>query len=1585
MFVDILGATELSAQAGIEQAYAIVTGCLRVLDGIARRHGGVVDKYLSDCLMVVFGVPIASAEAPTAAVAAAEEMIEAAARYGVEAESPIPLMLRIGINTGLMVAGELRGPVVREFAVMGDAVNVAARLKDLGEPGGVHIGPETHAVARARFQFEAGEPLPLRGKTERVPAFRLLSEGPSQRRTAGGRAHLVETPLIGRTREQARLRDALAEVCAGRRSHMLVVRGDEGAGKSRLLAELCAAASESGATVLTGRAALAHRHTTLFLAADVLADWADVGIADDSASMRAKLAGAAADIPAIDAAGLAETLGSKPSPARDATLSSALASVVETLAARRPLVVACEDVQWADDASLALIVRLAHAAVERPVLWILTARPDAPLGDFDDIVDLPPLAPEDAVRLVDHVTGGAALSAVARDRIERRAGGNPARLILGGLLAGAVETEVAQEAATVERASETERRRVTVLFADITGFTRMSEQLPPAESYRAVSGCLAVLHEVAAKHGGSVDKYLGDCIMAVFGAPVAIENAPQAAVNAAIEMRRRVREYNQTAALPTPLDIHVGINTGLGVAGDVSGPLLREFTLMGDAVSLASKLKDVAPAGRIWVGTETHAATRAHFAYAPVEPVDPSRRRPRWLARQADQAVVTMWELQSEREQLHRERHDEEGRMLFSPLVGREEETGKLRDRIDMLRRGEGGIVSIVAEAGLGKSRLVREAIGPARDDLTCLEGRSLAMGTNLRFHPFVDLLQQWAGIGEDDEPAAAAAKLGTALDDVLGAGAVDALPFVATLAGVRLSDAQAARLKDIEGDALEKLVAKHVRDLLVAIAHVRPCILFLEDLHWADQSSIKLLISLLPLAREQPILLVLAYRPDSPRTSGAILHEITARHAHAHRLLRLSPLESRHTLQLLHNLLADHDRPHPAWSRLLAKAGGNPFFVEEVVRSLIDQGAVVRTPHGYEVTDQIETVVVPATVQEVIMVRVDRLPVHARQILQLASVVGRRAPHRLLEAVASERAQLDESLSVLRRSELLVDERARDDVTWTFVHALAHETVYESMLVRTRKALHLEVAGAIEGVFADRIADFHGPLAWHYTRGEQLDKAEEYLMKAGEDAARSAASEEALALFREASRVFIARYGDGGDPRKKARLEKNIGLALLNSGSFSESTPHFDRALRHFGERVPTTAALSYLSFAGNFVAILLQLYAGAKLPRTVADWGREREVWQVLFNRGRAQIYSDPIRLFMDTVAGFRQLNRIDASRIDQAGALYASCASVFCYSGISFAVSRRALAIAKDLVRPDSLQDRFTCATMDFTVDYLEGNWAGAPVIDDTLLDEAVRHGQLWDANTYIGLRADQQLRRGDFAGARASLDRLAVLRDEYGYGFAGGNYDGMRAVLLAEARELDEASTAIDEYLADRHEDPLRAFGLGTKAKIQLLRGDVEGATRTLADAEAILDRSRVVPPWHQSAVAAARLRQVAMRLEAGDGHARKVAKATIASARRVAGVIGIQRTEIHQLIGRIHHACGRLKPALAAWQASVAVGEAMGVEPELARTYATVALRLDGGRLGNLDAAACRDRAHATFDTLGLAWDLTQLRGVERAA
>jgi tetratricopeptide (TPR) repeat protein len=290
--------------------------------------------------------------------------------------------------------------------------------------------------------------------------------------------------------------------------------------------------------------------------------------------------------------------------------------------------------------------------------------------------------------------------------------------------------------------------------------------------------------------------------------------------------------------------------------------------------------------------------------------------------------------------------------------------------------------------------------------------------------------------------------------------------------------------------------------------------------------------------------------------------------------------------------------------------------------------------------------------------------------------------------------------------------------------------------------------------------------LAYHYSRGDEPAKAEEYLFRAGEEAARTAASSEALDFFRDASRLYLQMHRDGGDPQKKAVLEQNIGLALLNTGNLTEAIEHFDAALGLLGERVPRSRLGGYVRLGLDLVGVLGQLYVRTGRRRDVIDWSRERQISTIYFNRAGPD-HQRPARLLMDLVGAFRRFNRIDMRRIDQASAMYASFATMFSYSGLSFAVSRRALAIAKGLIRPGNTRDVFTCASMEFIHHYLAGDWDDDSVIDDGLVQEALRCGQLWDVNTYLGLYCDRRLRQGDFAGARELLARLDDLNESYGY--------------------------------------------------------------------------------------------------------------------------------------------------------------------------------------------------------------------------
>ena len=1132
-----------------------------------------------------------------------------------------------------------------------------------------------------------------------------------------------------------------------------------------------------------------------------------------------------------------------------------------------------------------------------------------------------------------------------------------------------------------------ERRQATVLFANVGGFAALYHTLPPERLKTLLDRCFAKLEGAVQSYGGVVDKYMGECMMALFGVPNAIEHAPRQALNAAIDLGRRLAAFQEEpevrGALPVPLTLQIAINTGLVVAGEVGGRTKRSFTVMGDTVNLAARLCDAAGDGDVWVGTETHRATAAEFTFealAPLRLKGKTNRQP-------------VFALRSSRTQLHRTPRARAGttRAIESTLIGRDTELATLAERLGRLSSGHGGIIGIVGEAGLGKSRLLAELLRlePVRH-ATVLEGRALAVGQGLSFHPFVDFLQRWAGIADDDE-AVAEVKLLAALAGIMPEGERDEVfPFVATMMGMRPGGGHSAHLHAGEGEVTVELILKHVGHVLRRLTDVRPTALIFEDLHWADQSSIELLDALLRLAGRHALLFIVLARPDAPETSDRILAAARSEHTSLYTEIRLGHLTPVQGYALIQNLLGTPDLPYATRELIVRRAEGNPFYIEEVIRSLIEDGAVAYEGSEVRLTDRLRAAVIPGTVQEVVMSRVDRLDEPTRQVLQVAAAIGRSFQHHVIATILDDEQNLDAILDDLVRRRLIRASQTRrtgavrrkmlfPEREYVFTHATVQETIYDAILQKTRQALHRRVARAIESIYADRLNDFSGMLAYHYSRGEEPAKAEEYLFQAGEEAARSAASNEALGFFRDASRLYLQMHREGGDPRKKAVLEQSIGLALLNKGDLTEAIEHFDAALVLLGEHVPRSRIGGYVRFALDLLGVLGQLYVRTGRRREVSDWPRERQISDIYYNRGRAEITSDPTRLLMDLVGAFRRFNRIDMRQIDQASAMYASFATMFCYSGLSFAVSRRALAIAKGLIRPGNVRDVFTCASMDFIYHYLVGNWGDACVIDEGLVEEALRSGQLWDVNTYLGLYCDRRLRQGDFAGARALLTQLDDMNDSYGYTFAGANHDGMTALLLLEERRLTEASAAAEDYTAMRHEDALRVLGLGVHAKAQLLLGRRGAAERSLAAAERITSRSIEVPPWHLSAYAVARLRhQVALLEEAvaRGGSTAAVgwhARASIRYAVRIAAKVSIQRAEIHQLAGRIWWLLGRYARALRSWERALAAGQQMGARPELARTWALAGecLADGGGQLLGLDGPACLARSLEMFQALGL--------------
>ncbi len=1512
MFADIVGFTDLAERVGPERAYFAVTGALRTLDGVARRHGGSVDKYLGDCLLVVFGYPVPLADAPRAAAAAALEMQAQMREYVRALDAPVSLHLVIGVNTGFMVAGDVRTGAIREFNVLGDAVNVAARLKAKAPRDAIYVGPETHAATADAFDYEPLGSMPLKGKKAEVSIFKL--RGTRAGHVVAASAEDTRVPFVGRAEELARLRARVDDAAAGR-GGVVVIVGDDGMGKSRLVAEL-------GPGAFT--------------------------VIEDADRMNEAARGA-------------------------------LVSAVTVAASGSALVV----------------------LTSRPNAHVLETIRAAAAGTIEEIA-LQPLSRDDSARVIDAVARDA-VSDDDRETILAYAGGRPARLVTGTYLAPALRAE--RDRGHTRRSDETERRRATILFADITGFTTLTERMGAERAYPIVAGCLRLLDEIATAHGGTVDKYLGDCVMALFGVPEAIEDAPRAAVNAAIEMRRRVRVYSDALGDGMRLDVHSGINTGLGIAGDISGPLIREFAVMGDPVSVADELKDLAPAGQIYVGQEVYRATRDTFEYRELDTSVRERRA----------TPIRVFELLSDRERLHRARIGAE-RRVFSPLVGREKELdvlresvhrlrdghaelseaelAMLRDAVERLREGGGALVAVIGAAGLGKSRLLAEltASDEARAVAWC-EGRSRAAGQHLGFHTIADLCRSLATIADADDDGAAREKLDAFVRDLLAGEADEVLPFLASMLGLPLPPSDRERVAGLHGDALEKLIVRGVTQLLRAASERRPTVVVLDDLHWADLSSIGMIESVIRLCESHSILFIPLFRPGFAETSERIREHARKHHPDREREIALRPLESSAARTMLKHLFRRGELPHDTRRLIEERAQGNPFYIEEVIRALVDEGAVVAEEGAFRVTDKIATVTIPGSIHEVVMARVDRLDPPRRQLLQTASVIGGAFEVDVLAEVLGHPPRLGAELEALVDAEFLVGSERLPGAEYAFKHRLIQEVTYEGLLQARREELHRSVGAAMERVLATDHPGYAGMLAFHYGKGGDVERAETFLFRAGAEAARAAAPSEALHFFEQASKLYLQMHADGGDPAKRAVLEKNIAQALYYRGRFLDAVEHFNRALRLLGDEVVEGRLALGARFVRNLGSVLLRLYGPRVRRRRGAATEREREIMELRYARAEATVTSQPTRHLFDSMDTLAFLQRVDPASVPQSGKFYAGAAALFAFGGISFDVSRRFSDLARTLVDGASPDEYVYERAMHFAHRVLHGDWSEAHEIAPERIAESVRNGQLWGPTTYLGLLAEKRIHRGDLAGARESLAEIDRIWDLFQYDLAKTNHYYIGTLLPLEEEDWAAAIDAATAYYDENPEDLLHILALGAKAKAQTHLGDLDAAEETLAHAAEVVARSSPVPPFHVSSYHRSRflldVARLADAVDAGGASREKWTKAARRSGRaamRSAAKVAWRRPEVLRLRGRYERLIARAHVALRWLDRSVSAAEALGMRPEMARGYADAARVLattNGGRAGQfrgLDATACAERARATKDALVRPHDLPRLAG-----
>jgi class 3 adenylate cyclase/tetratricopeptide (TPR) repeat protein len=653
---------------------------------------------------------------------------------------------------------------------------------------------------------------------------------------------------------------------------------------------------------------------------------------------------------------------------------------------------------------------------------------------------------------------------------------------------------------------EGERRQVTVIFADISGFTALSERLDAEEVASFSNDCMKELVAAVYQYEGMVDKFIGDCIMAVFGAPVALEDDAERALRAALAMRERVEGFNRVwiDKLKEPLALHIGINSGTVIAGNVGNDLRMSYTVMGDTVNVASRLEGVAQRGQIFVSQNTHRLTRGAFTFRALDPVRVKGKR----------ESLTVYELLGAKSQPQQTRGLEG---LVSPLMGRERECEALGNCLKDLKNGRSAIAMIYGEAGVGKTRLLTEIRKGAAEGLLWLEGRCFASNQTLSYGPFLDLLRRHIGIADEQGADEQRIALRSYVAEKFPA-AIDIYPVLAQLLALPLEPTELELLQRLEGETFRTRLFAIIEQLLLSLANEQPVVVLIEDLHWADQSSIDLLNHLILLTTRGKVAIIgISRTRHEPTTHWAKLGPVLDQFRQHLTEVFLEPLTLESSRGLIAELLGGDYLPEKLAEEILGKAEGNPFFLEEVLRSLIESGALVQSDTGWHVSSFGERIKVPDTLQGVLLSRLDRLPEDLKRLTQRAAVVGRIFLYRVLEQLARGDSALDTQLATLEASDL-VRERARlPEVEYIFKHGLTQEVAYQTLLAPARKTLHNKVGEAMEQIFESRLDEFNSILAYHYFAAEAWQKALDYSVRSANAAFRVCAYPEARSHYRRA------------------------------------------------------------------------------------------------------------------------------------------------------------------------------------------------------------------------------------------------------------------------------------------------------------------------------------------------------------------------------------------------------------------------------------------------------------------------------------
>jgi len=655
---------------------------------------------------------------------------------------------------------------------------------------------------------------------------------------------------------------------------------------------------------------------------------------------------------------------------------------------------------------------------------------------------------------------------------------------------------LAEKILTSRSALEGERKQVTVLFTDLKGSMELLADRDPEEARKLLDPVLERMMEAVHRYEGTVNQVMGDGIMALFGAPLAHEDHAVRACYAALRMQESVKRYAEDVrrAEGIPIQIRVGLNSGEVVVRSIGSDLRMDYTAVGQTTHMAARMEQMATPGSILIPQET---LNLAEGYVVVKPLGP-------MAVKGLEAPIEAYEVTGAatvRSRLHAA-----AARGLTRFVGRDSELEQLRQALERARAAHGQVVAVVGEPGVGKSRLYWEFTHSHRTQgWLIVESSSVSYGKATAFLPLIDLVRAYFQIETRDEARKIREKVTGKLLS-LDRALEPSLPALLWLLDVPVEDPQWQRL---DPPQRRQQTLDGIKRLLLRESQVQPLLILFEDLHWIDgetQALLDILIESLPTAR---LLLLVNYRPEYQHGwSGKTYY----------RQLRIDPLPPESAEELLDTLLGNAAGLQPLKRLLIERTEGNPFFLEESVRTLVETKVLAGERGAYHLAKASQSLQIPATAQAILAARIDRLSPEDKRLLQAAAVIGKDVPFALLQAIAegSEEA-LRSGLSHLQAGEFLYEARLFPDLEYTFKHALIHEVTYASLLHDRQRTLHAKIVDAIEALYPERLIEQVDRLAHHAFKGEAWEKAVAYLYQAGAKAFARSAHQEAVACFEQA------------------------------------------------------------------------------------------------------------------------------------------------------------------------------------------------------------------------------------------------------------------------------------------------------------------------------------------------------------------------------------------------------------------------------------------------------------------------------------